>query len=139
MPALLLCRKRMMNDFSVHSIDHLPLQKPDKSQTLSESQKRELLLRKKTVEMEGLFITQLFKSMEKTTMKEIGGSNNLVSMMFSSVMGQAAAEQGGIGLSDIIYQSLKGKTELPSIDNINTDSLYNSINLSGIIGNANDE
>jgi len=128
-----------MNDFSVHSIDHLPLQKPDKSQTLSESQKRELLLRKKTVEMEGLFITQLFKSMEKTTMKEIGGSNNLVSMMFSSVMGQAAAEQGGIGLSDIIYQSLKGKTELPSIDNINTDSLYNSINLSGIIGNANDE
>ncbi|MCD6204677.1 MAG: hypothetical protein J7L22_03335 [Candidatus Marinimicrobia bacterium] len=129
----------MMNDFSVHSIDHLPLQKPDKSQTLSESQKRELLLRKKTVEMEGLFITQLFKSMEKTTMKEIGGSNNLVSMMFSSVMGQAAAEQGGIGLSDIIYQSLKGKTELPSIDNINTDSLYNSINLSGIIGNANDE
>jgi len=129
----------MMNDFSVHSIDHLPLQKPDKSQTLSESQKRELLLRKKTVEMEGLFITQLFKSMEKTTMKEIGDSNNLVSMMFSSVMGQAAAEQGGIGLSDIIYQSLKGKTELPSIDNINTDSLYNSINLSGIIGNANDE
>ena len=128
-----------MNDFSVHSIDHLPLQKPDKSQNLSESQKRELLLRKKTVEMEGLFITQLFKSMEKTTMKEIGGSNNLVSMMFSSVMGQAAAEQGGIGLSDIIYQSLKGKTELPSIDNINTDSLYNSINLSGIIGNANDE
>jgi len=128
-----------MNDFSVHSIDHLPLQKPDKSQTLSESQKRELLLRKKTVEMEGLFITQLFKSMEKTTMKEIGDSNNLVSMMFSSVMGQAAAEQGGIGLSDIIYQSLKGKTELPSIDNINTDSLYNSINLSGIIGNANDE
>ncbi len=93
---------------------------------LKNDQHRDLQLREKSRDMEAIFISQLFKAMEKTAGGGVLGEskNNLSSMMFSSVMGQAVAEQGGIGLADMIYQSLAAKqdqgidVEQPKIDAI---------------------
>lgn len=60
-------------------------------------------------QLEGLFISFVFKAMEKTIpgSGENGSSNNLGKMMFSSVMGKEIAENGGLGLTDFIYQALE--------------------------------
>ncbi len=71
----------------------------------SKDSDHDLLLRKKSKELEAVFLTRLFKVMEKTIPRESTGQN-LSTMMFSSVMGDALAESGGIGLSDMIYRSL---------------------------------
>ena len=66
-------------------------------------------LKKTSKELEGYFITYLFKSMEKnisSSWMSEEQSKGLAGMMFSQVMGEAVAQQGGIGLSDIIYNNL---------------------------------
>jgi Rod binding domain-containing protein len=71
-------------------------------------------------DLEGLFLTQLFKALEKTVPKSglLGSRNSLPSMLYSSVMGKAVAERGGIGLHQVIYRALQAKddkSELPSV------------------------
>ncbi|MFH1851435.1 MAG: rod-binding protein [Candidatus Neomarinimicrobiota bacterium] len=87
---------------------------------LKNEKSRELQLRAKSRDLEAVFISQLFKAMEKTIDRrsEEGSDNNLSTMMFSSTMGKAVAEQGGIGLADMIYRSLTSQEnagrELPT-------------------------
>ena len=80
--------------------------------------------------MEAVFLTQLFKVMEKTIPKSSneGSQNTLSSMMFSSVMGQTLADQGGIGLTEIIYESLKDKDELPMLDELKANDVLSNMN-----------
>jgi len=79
---------------------------------ISEDAARDMQIRAKSQEMEALFITEMFKAMEKTVPEDAtGGSNNLPKMMFSSVMGDAVAKNGGIGLAHTIYSALKEKDQ----------------------------
>lgn len=55
--------------------------------------------------MEALFLGFMLKAMEKTIPESEGSSNNFAKMMFSEVMGQALAEQGGIGLADFLART----------------------------------
>ncbi len=74
------------------------------------SQERDLKLKAQAEEMEAIFLSKLVKTMEKTVPKS-NSKNSLSSMMFSSEMGKAMAKAGGIGLSKMIYNSLKEKNE----------------------------
>lgn len=71
--------------------------------------KEEIKLRSSAKQLEGLFLTFVLKAMEKTIPKfdKQSSSNNLVSMMFSSVMGEDLAKHGGVGLAEFIYQHMK--------------------------------
>ena len=64
-------------------------------QTITEKTRR-LKLKEASRQMESSFLTIVFKAMEKTVPKSSlsGGSNNsLASMMFSTIMADAVAEQ----------------------------------------------
>ena len=95
----------------------IPLQnmnsdKMDKVRNLSDEDiEKDILLKKKSRELEAIFLTQLMKVMERTVPKgeSEGSDNSLSSMMFSTVMGDSIAESGGIGLSDMLYQALKDR------------------------------
>lgn len=97
---------------------------------LNKEKMREIKLRGKCKELEAVFLTQLFKVMEKTIPKSSneGSQNTLSSMMFSSVMGQTLADQGGIGLTEIIYESLKDKDELPTLDELKANDVLSNMN-----------
>lgn len=73
-----------------------------------DSESRDIKLRQKSRELEAVFMTQMMKAMEKTIPDGLfGGKSSLPTMLFSSVMGDALAGSGGIGLSEMIYQNLK--------------------------------
>ena len=77
-------------------------------------------LRESAKQLEGLFIGFILKAMEKTIPKDDKqNSNNMVSMMFSSVMGRELAEQGGFGLSDYLYRAMAHGTKIPSLQKLN--------------------
>ena len=88
----------------------------------------DIQLREKCRDLEALFLTQLIKAMEKTIPQStlFGSQNSLPGMLFSSTMGQAIAERGGLGLAEKIYRSLdpeqrvEGIKEEPSGDYIDT-------------------
>ena len=88
----------------------------------SDPEYRDAKLRKTAEEFESIFLTQLFKTMEKTiTLGGVTGENkssNLSGMMFSQVLGKAVAGQGGIGMAESIYSSLK-QLEGLTIDEFN--------------------
>jgi len=96
---------------------------------LNKEKMREIKLRGKCKELEAVFLTQLFKVMEKTIPKSSneGSRNTLSSMMFSSVMGQTLANQGGIGLTEIIYKSMKDKDELPALDELKANDFLDNM------------
>lgn len=86
-----------------------PLPQNDKQED-----QRALEIKKKSKALEAVFLTQLIKSMEKTIPEGMGGGkNSLSSMMFSSVMGDAMAQGGGIGLSKMIFHSLLKIDSMP--------------------------
>lgn len=94
---------------------------------------RDHQLKEKSQDLEAVFLTQLFKSMEKTIPKNSSGSNqNMATMMFSSVMGQTMAKNNGLGLSEIIYNSLKEQDSHVDTDNLQSNELMNSIYTSSI-------
>jgi Rod binding domain-containing protein len=63
--------------------------------------------------LESVFITQLVKAMEKTIPRdENNGGSKLSEMLFSSTMGKAIADKGGIGLADFIYKELSQKANI---------------------------
>jgi len=95
---------------------------------------RDLQLKAKSREMEALFITEMFKAMEKTVPEDAtGGSNNLPKMLFSSVMGEAVAENGGIGLADPIYMALKDKDEILKLDDLKDNGILTSLSAIPVI------
>ncbi len=90
---------------------------------------KDIKLKEQAKQLEGIFITQIVKSMESTIPKnEESTSNSLSNMMFSSVMGEAMTKGGGIGLSRIIYNSLKNKDIdiSETLQEINSDLNINS-------------
>jgi Rod binding domain-containing protein len=113
------------------------------SSTLTEQAKiRDIQLREKSTELEALFITQLFKAMEKTVPDGglFGSSkNNLPSMLFSSVMGEAVAKAGGLGLAPMIYNSLREKDLSKISQQMNNDPLIKSFNILSEMGSPKDE
>jgi Rod binding domain-containing protein len=119
-----------------------PVNECHSSKSAEQAKMRDIQLREKSVELEALFITQLFKAMEKTIPDgNLYGSskNNLPNMLFSSVMGKAVAQKGGLGLSQMIYNSLREK-DLPKISQqLNRDPLINSYNILLEMGSPNDE
>lgn len=91
---------------------------------------RNVELKKKSNELEAVFLTQLIQSMEKTIPEGIDGSKNtLSSMMFGSVMGDAMSQGGGIGLSKMIFESLKKMDETPEMQNLGGQDYMNSLNV----------
>jgi len=107
--------------------EFIPIQFKSQTKTLEESSRvlndksvaRDIQLKEKSKDIEAVFLTQLFKSMEKTIPKNLTGSNqNMATMMFSSVMGEAMSKGEGLGLSDMIYQSLREKDTPANTDNL---------------------
>ncbi|MHB2155664.1 hypothetical protein ACX8XN_14890 [Calditrichota bacterium GD2] len=81
--------------------------------------KEEEKLRASAKQLEGLFLTFVLKAMEKTIPRfdEKKQSNNLVSMMFSSVMGEDLAQRGGVGLAEFIYRNMhKGENSAQNLE-----------------------
>jgi len=104
--------------------------RPDQVTALNDKTKeREIQLRKTSQDLEAVFLTQMFKAMEKTIPKDAltGSKNTLSSMLYSSVMGKSIARQGGLGLADVIYKSLLEKEEIPNIEEINTNDFIEQV------------
>lgn len=92
----------------------------------------DLALREKSKELEAVFLSHLIKVMEKTIPKESSGQS-LSTMMFSSIMGDAIAGSGGIGLSEMIYRSLseEGTSALGKMDDLQENVLPDLSAISG--------
>ena len=103
--------------------------KPMKHAEPVEKTARDLKLKETSKELESVFLTHLFKVMEKTIPKDNtnGSNNNLSTMMFSSVMGESLANQGGIGLSDMIYTSLADNDEIPDLNELKQQIYFTQI------------
>lgn len=101
---------------------------------------RELKLKETSRQLEASFLSFVFKAMEKTLPKTslTGNSeNNLASMLFSTTMADAVAEQGGMGLADQIYQSLKetdNSPELNDVTKVYVQSALDAIQMMNISG-----
>lgn len=111
----------------------------EKTATADLPNKDEQKLRDASKQLEGQFLTYMLKAMESTIPKdEKENSQNLATMMFSSVLGRDIAENGGIGLADFIYKSLKehGSDALKNMD-VNMKYIDPMINLK--ITDLNDE
>jgi len=79
--------------------------------------KEDARLRDASKKLEGQFLTFMLKAMENTIPKDKDQEKqNLGSMMFSSVMGQEIADNGGIGLADFLYKSLKANGGSPALN-----------------------
>ncbi len=96
----------------------------------NDNSSRDAQLLKKSKELEAVFLTQLIKSMEKTIPEGLGGGKNTLStMMFSSVMGDAMSQGGGIGLSKMIYSSLKKMDGLPDLQELGGENYLQTLNI----------
>jgi Rod binding domain-containing protein len=105
-------------------------------QTQNTRHQKERKLDEASKELEAVFISYVLKAMEQTIPKDKdSSSNNLAKMMFSSVMGKAIAEQGGLGLKEFIFKSLAESGENPIQKfklNSNLDALYHINSFGGI-------
>ncbi|HDR04633.1 MAG TPA: hypothetical protein ENN84_05235 [Candidatus Marinimicrobia bacterium] len=116
---------------------NMPLLKEEHKSMEDKSAQRELQLREKAQEMEGLFIMQIVKAMEKTIPKGglTGDKNSLPAMLFAQTMSDTVSKMGGFGLSESIYQSLKEKDQAGKLENIkelqglDTESYMKSIEI----------
>lgn len=92
---------------------------------------KEAELLKQSRQLEAVFITQMIKAMEKTIPESsLGGTKNTLSaMMFSTVLGDAIADQGGVGLSRMIYESHSDKVSSVNLDEIEADTGIDRFNL----------
>jgi len=89
-------------------------------------------LKKSAKELEGLFLSHVLQVMRKTIPKESGQSANMVDMMFSNIMGNGLAEQGGIGMSKFLYNAL-AENDIEAVDKLKNQaaaihSLKNNLN-----------
>ncbi|MEA3286027.1 MAG: rod-binding protein [Candidatus Marinimicrobia bacterium] len=101
---------------------------------------RDIQLMKKSNELEAVFLTQLIKSMEKTIPDGLGGGkNSLSTMMFSSVMGDAMTQGGGIGLSKMIFASLRSMDGAPDTQELGGEDYLQTFNVLQSISSLKDE
>jgi len=112
-----------VQNFSLHTASKMDIVK----KTDSEAEARDKKLRDTARGFESIFISQLMKTMEKTITP--GGtsnnsSSNMSGMMFSQVFGEAISKQGGIGLADSIYSSLK-RVDGMSVQEYNESTVEN--------------
>jgi Rod binding domain-containing protein len=116
-----------MNDIKIHNqLSIIPTDQTNRS--------KDIKLKDSTEKMEAAFLNFVFKEMEKTIQKvkiDESSDNNLSSMMFSTVMADSIAEQGGFGLSETIYTSLAEKSFGPDLELLknNADNFINVIEL----------
>ena len=109
------------------------LQIENQNKSVSQKTKDEKLW-KASQEMEGVFISILVKAMEKTIPENslTGSKNNSLSkMMFSTVMGQEVAKNGGMGLAKQIYNSMEenGDKALKKLQSVDYTQYLQNINL----------
>ncbi len=114
------------------------------NQGLPQTQKaRNIQIREQAREMEAIFLTQMVKAMRKTIPKNPwgGSDNNLPSMMFGSIMGKALAEGGGVGLSEVIFNSLKkmDHTQMMQLQEIQSKQAAAEINTLDFIKSVKEE
>jgi len=113
---------------ALHS--HQPLKAEERksvSDLNDDSRSKDIQLRAKSKELEAVFLTQMIKTMEKTIPEGMMGSKNgLPSMLFSSVLGDAVAGGGGVGLSDMIYASLRQQNEV-SAEELDSGEFLNAL------------
>ena len=79
-------------------------------------------------DFEGLFLSYLIKSMEKTLPEGAISSNGLPDVMFNQVMGSAMSKNGGIGLAEFLYRDLEPKVERLDTD-MGTESTLHNLHL----------
>ena len=97
----------------------------EKKATADQLDMEEQKLREASKRLEGQFLSFMLKAMENTIPKEDNkSSNNLATMMFSSVMGKEVANMGGIGLADFIYNGLKER-DLVDLNKLSEESQIN--------------
>lgn len=100
---------------------------------LKKADQKDQNLRQASKQLEGVFISFVLKAMQKTmpdgALSE--SKNNLASMMFSSLMGKEIAENGGMGMAENIYQSLKENEgqELPDLNETLNTNAYQNYNM----------
>ena len=94
------------------------IERPEKI-AAKEAKTRDLKLQKAARDFESIFIAQVIKAMEKTVPKSDlqGSANTLPSMLFSTTIGKAVADQGGVGLAEMIYRALKARDPVNKLDN----------------------
>lgn len=95
-------------------------------------------LEKSARDLEGLFLSFVLKSMEKTIPSDGNKSNTLANMMFSSVMGQSIADNGGLGLQDFFYGSLS-KESVKNLENLKAQVQNPTINNMSMRGIGNEK
>ena len=91
---------------------------------------RSLKLKETSRKMEASFLNIVFKAMEKTVPKSSlsgGTSNSLASMLFSTTMADAVAEQGGFGLADQIFESLKESDNIPDLNDLTREKVAGAL------------
>ncbi len=121
-------------------LQHKMKSEPEKFHQINDKETiRTAQLKKQSNELEAVFLTQLIQSMEKTIPEGASGSkNSLSTMMFGSVMGDAMTQGGGIGLSKMIFESLKNMDEVPDLsgaggnDYLQSLGIMQSISSSGV-------
>lgn len=98
---------------------------PEGKKTQKNPAENDRKLRKASKELEGMFLSILFKAMEKTIPRDPqeGAKMNLARMMFSTVMGEAIAEKGGIGLAKFFYETLQDAEQISRLDEMNLPDL----------------
>jgi len=89
----------------------------NKTENKNTTPEQDAALQKSAKELEGLFLSHVLQVMRKTIPKESGQSANMVDMMFSSIMGNGLAEQGGIGMSKFLYSAL-AENDIEAVDKL---------------------
>lgn len=112
----------------------LQAKKPDQNGAPEKDPKLEQSAR----DLEGLFLSFVLKSMEKTIPSDNNKSNTLANMMFSTVMGQSIADNGGTGLQEFFYDSLT-KESIKNLENLKSQAQNPTINHIHIGRLGNDE
>lgn len=110
-----------------------PLPIVNTANTPATTDDRQASILKSSKEMESVFLSIVMKSMQKTLGEGALGSsqNNLASMLFSNVMGDAFARGGGIGLAEKIADGLT-EAEIKHFDEAKPEInplIYQSIKL----------
>jgi len=102
----------------------------EKTEQPKTDKERDIKLKETSQKLEASFLTFVFKAMEKTVPKTSltgGSSNNLSTMMFSTTMADAVAEQGGMGLADQIYHSLKETDNPRELNDLTKDHVQSAL------------
>jgi Rod binding domain-containing protein len=98
-----------------------------KTESSKAAPEQDARLKESAQKLEGLFLSHVLKVMRKTIPKESSQSANMVDMMFSSVMGEGLARQGGIGMTKFLYESL-AENDIQAVEKLkNSENTVHSL------------